>query len=171
MPTPKWTVTVNGKKVTRRSLRPYAFAIVATRDFDYDWKRAGQQHIPSWEKNYAYALGGWRKYENTSAEIEAHEIQEAKVQAMGSFAVYLEDVIANIRRRLETHRAAGGYDAHVEAWSQRLDSAEKTARHLQLNGYKNVTLVPVGGTYLDGKVSRAATTEPCTLTQKETING
>lgn len=156
MATPKWTVTVDGKKVTRRSEHQYLFAIVGTRSYEHDLARAQR----GWdrrteESNYHYGLGGWRKYAatNSADENARHEAAQAKIEALGSFEAYRAANIADSVARVEARKAAGEFDtAVVLGWSRTDASATKTARSHQLHGWKNLHLVPAGGSYVNGEV-------------------
>lgn len=164
----KLTVVIDGKKVTRRSDRPYRFAIVGTRSYDYDLSRAklgGFLHSRATEeRNYPYYLGGWKKFDDecfakngwtTRSEAEAAKmvVKQAEVEAFGSFEAYFADVIAKEVAKVEARKAEGEFDrAVVLGWSQSDRSAEKMVRHNQLHGWVKLHLVPVGGEYRNGEV-------------------
>jgi len=150
--TTKHTVTINGKTVSRRSPRPYEFAIVGIRDYAVDLRRAQAVDERQERRNFDWSAGGWRQFTTWSpAERAERETRETATQAQG-FEAYLAEVRANKLTALAARQASGEFTRPVVlGWSMSRVNAEKMARQYERHGYIGVMLVPVGGSYTQAR--------------------
>jgi hypothetical protein len=146
-----FTATYEGKIVgTRRSPRPYQFAIVVLQDEAADRKRAYEYQATKMDhSNFAYYQEIDRLGENHPHyckcswrdEPDLEGIARARQLIEGGFDMYVARLREKAIENFEVSRAAGCYEPHVYAWSMSEKNARKAASS---SPYKVLAVVPVG---------------------------
>jgi hypothetical protein len=147
-----YTATWEGKIVgTRKSPRPYKYAIIVQRDQEADRKYA-YEFVPANKGSFDYYVQiatatpgvslrpkGW----NFDTSYDAGQIEEAKKHIEGGWEGFAARERQQKINRFEALLAKGGYEPFVHGWSQSLVNAAKAARAAETSyGLIYLGLVP-----------------------------
>jgi len=144
----KYTATYNGVVVgTRKSPRPYQFAVVvqsdeaAARAYAYDYKPTDTDH-----KNFVYHSnnaqcqpGDTYPERNYKFTVDAMMIAEGKRMIAGGWEGYVAICRARAIENFEAHKANGGFEPGVYGWSMSRRNVEKMAAQA---GSRVLAIVP-----------------------------
>lgn len=142
--TTKYSATYQGKIVgTRKSPRPYQFAIIAQHDEQAARERAyGYKPTDRDESNLAWLtelaafeadVPVWPRGWNFSTKFSVKQIGDAKAKIAGGRDAFLASCCEREIRNFEEYLADGHFAPHVAAWSMSRANAEKAARRVTGN--------------------------------------
>ncbi|UEM08258.1 hypothetical protein J4G43_025895 [Bradyrhizobium barranii subsp. barranii] len=139
--TTKFNATYQGKIIgTRKSPRPYQFAIVAQHDeqaarasaFDYQPTRTDRANF-EWDTFKATCSPGatvtppgW----NNATTFSRAEIEASQDRIAGDWSAYAERCRQRAIENFEHYLKTGHFEPHVAAWSMSRANAEKASRRV-----------------------------------------
>lgn len=141
----KITVTLNGKQFSRRTARPYQFAIIGRLNYAQALERAQAGDVKAERKNYDFYCGAYYTERYLASDSPEERARVLAIRAM-TFEEYHAEGRAHAVARVEARRAAGGYDMDVLGWTQ-VDPAKMFAKFQKDGCYLDMAIVPVGGVF------------------------